>query len=171
MIRWEGDTFVPAEDIYPVYFPRVVEYCRERAEREPQAKVYWYYLADARLKAGDPAGALESSGHGMALSTDYPEPGRFELLRGRALYDLGRYREAVELYSNIIGEWDAGKTPGHQGTSWLRRMQAEILYNRGEAYLALSDEIRAKADWEQALELHTDWDKPKKALQNLSRRS
>ncbi len=162
VVRWDG----PAEDTYRAYFPKVVEYYQERVEKEPQAKYYWYYFGDAQLKAGDPAGALESVGHGMELSTTYPEPERFEILLGRALYDLGRHQEAIKVYNNVLEQWD-NFSPSDKGTSWMAGILAQIAYYRGEAYLALGDETRARADWQQALDWDQDWDKPTKALQKL----
>lgn len=131
---------------------------------EPGVSVYWYYLADAQVKAGDFEGALNSAARGMALSVSYPEPERYRLIQGRALTGLGETHGAVEVFSSVIDSWDTGKTPDVGVGRWI---QAEILYGRGEAYRDLGDEARARADWERARELRPDWDRPARALARL----
>lgn len=168
--RWNGEKLAPAEDVYRTYFPKVVTYYQEWVKKMPEAAFLWYYLADARVKAGDPQGALEAVDKGLAVLRElgYPERERFLLVRGRALSGLGRHREAVTVYTDLIGRWDG--TPGRLeqgGMAHLRRMAAEACYGRGEAYLALGDEARARADWERALALDQDWDAPARALARL----
>ncbi|MDA8097602.1 MAG: hypothetical protein RDV00_07400 [Clostridia bacterium] len=102
----------------------------------------------------------------MELSTTYPELERFEILLDRVLYDLGRHQEAIKVYNNVFEQWD-NFSPSDKGTSWMAGILAPIAYYRGEAYLALGDETRARADWQQALDWDQDWDKPTKALQKL----
>ncbi|MDI6906696.1 MAG: tetratricopeptide repeat protein [Thermoanaerobacterales bacterium] len=168
--RWDGQKLVPAGDVYGTYFPKVVTYYQEWVKKMPEAAFLWYYLADARVKAGDPQGALEAVDKGLAVLAEsgYPERERFLLVRGRALAGLGRHRDAVTVYTGLIGRWDG--TPGRLdqgGLAPVRRMAAKAYYGRGEAYLALGDEARARADWERARELDKDWDKPARALTRL----
>jgi len=51
VLRWTkvgSDTgLVPAEDLYPEYYKKVVAYYQEKVKEMPEAAFYWYYLADA----------------------------------------------------------------------------------------------------------------------------
>lgn len=164
--RWNGEKPVPAEDTYRAYFPKVVEYYQERVKKMPEAAFYWYYLADAQVKAGKFQDALASADKGLALKGDYPEADRYRLVRGQALLGLGRYQEAIKAFSDILEQW-GNYSPSDKGTSWMAKTLARVFYHRGEAYLALGDEARARADWRQARDWDRDWDQPVRALQKL----
>lgn len=88
VLRWNGETLVPAEDAYAHYFKKVVIYYEEKVREMPKAAFYWYYLADAQLKAGMPQKALVSIEKGLALEMEYPGRNAFEVLKNKALSAL-----------------------------------------------------------------------------------
>lgn len=80
VLRWEEVKLAPAEDLYPYYFKKVVEYYKEKVEQMPKAAFYWYYLADAQIKAGMEKEAEKSIEIGMNINQDYPSKEEFQEL-------------------------------------------------------------------------------------------
>lgn len=170
VLRWDGTKLVPAANAYPAYFPQVVDYYEERVQKMPEAGAYWYYLADARLKAGDPQGALEAAEKDLALESPYPEPARILLVQGRALLTLGRYQEAVATLTGAMDGRNRGTKEDLEQNRHLpfpTRLMAEAYYYRGEAYLGLGDQVHAREDWTKARQMLPDWDQPQQALARL----
>ncbi|MBB6215717.1 hypothetical protein HNQ80_001806 [Anaerosolibacter carboniphilus] len=81
VLRWNGEALVQAEDAYHHYFRKVVNYYEKKVKEMPTAAFYWYYLADAQLKAGMPEKALSTVEKGMALGMAYPGKDAFEKLK------------------------------------------------------------------------------------------
>jgi hypothetical protein len=90
--RWDGSKLVIARDVYPIYFKKVAAYYKEKVNEEPNAAFYWYYLADAQLKAENPKAAIEAANRGLAILKKfpdyYPEAKKFE--------DIIKAAEALE---------------------------------------------------------------------------
>lgn len=82
---WKNNALVPAENVYPYYFRKVVLYYMQKVKEMPGAAFYWYYLADAQIKARMPQAALYSIDRGMALHLEYPSKADFLALRKKAL--------------------------------------------------------------------------------------
>jgi len=80
LLRWEEVKLVPAEADYPYYFNKVVEYYEEKVKQMPKAAFYWYYLADAQIKAGRQKAGENSIEIGMNLNQNYPSKEIFEEL-------------------------------------------------------------------------------------------
>ncbi|MGB9860099.1 MAG: hypothetical protein ACPLQP_09220, partial [Moorellaceae bacterium] len=96
--RWAPALYFPAgfheaEDAYPSYFPRVIEYYRKHLQEMPDAAFLWYYLASAQVKAGRPKEALASIEKGTALGQEYPASDQWDLVKGQALLAMERYPE------------------------------------------------------------------------------
>ena len=72
LLKWETKKFVADEKNYPSYFPKAVKYFKERTEAVPDASYYWYYLADAELKANHPELALTAVTKGMEKNMVIP---------------------------------------------------------------------------------------------------
>lgn len=83
--RWENGKLVSAPDLYPYYFKKVVTFYKERVKEMPKASFYWYYLADAQIKAGEPKEALKSIDAAMKLQYQYPSKEELFRLREKAL--------------------------------------------------------------------------------------
>lgn len=87
ILKWNGKTFVPDENPYPDYFKQsVVPYYEQKVKEMPNAGFYWYYLADAQIKAGDKTSALNSIEKGLELRLDasYPPKEAFDELKEKA---------------------------------------------------------------------------------------
>lgn len=82
---WKGNALAPAENVYPYYFRKVVLYYMQKVREMPGAAFYWYYLADAQIKARMPWAALYSIDRGRALHLEYPSKEDFLTLRKKAL--------------------------------------------------------------------------------------
>ncbi|MFS0838915.1 WG repeat-containing protein [Paenibacillus sp. 1P03SA] len=89
VLRWNKGTFVPAPDVYPYYFPRVVRYYEAMTHRHPDYTFYWYYLADARYRAGMPEAALPAVRKALSFETPYPSRDKLLELQWRILKTLG----------------------------------------------------------------------------------
>lgn len=89
VLKWDGSRLVSDTDAYPYYFKTVVPYYEQKIKELPGAAFYWYYLADAQIKAGDSKNALNSINEGLALKKKspniYPEDSKFLELKKLAL--------------------------------------------------------------------------------------
>jgi hypothetical protein len=70
--RWINGKLDTAEDVYPYYFKKVAAYYNKKVRELPDAAFYWYYLADAQLKAGMTNRALRSINRALKLNEPYP---------------------------------------------------------------------------------------------------
>ncbi|MEC0249225.1 WG repeat-containing protein [Paenibacillus chitinolyticus] len=94
VLRWSNGAFVPAPDVYPYYFPRVVRYYEAMTRRHPDYTFYWYYLADAQYRAGLPEAALVSVRKALSFPNPFPSREKLLELRLNILAALGRSPEA-----------------------------------------------------------------------------
>ncbi|ERI07822.1 WG repeat-containing protein [Aneurinibacillus aneurinilyticus] len=106
--RWEDGKLISAPDVYPYYFKKVVAYYEEKVKENPQAAFYWYYLADAWLKAGMPQRALQAVDIALALHSTYPSKKELLALKEQALRK-NRMRR-ISLYP--------ARVKGVGGTKW-----------------------------------------------------
>lgn len=62
VLRYDKDRLVEARDVYPYYFPRVVDYYKSKLKKtyNKNSALMWYYLADSQLKANKPREALNT---------------------------------------------------------------------------------------------------------------
>lgn len=92
--RWDGSKLAPAKDVYQYYFKRVAQYYEQRVQEMPDAAFYWYYLADAQLKSGDPKAALQSVEQGLNIKKNhpdyYPQNEKFDAIKKEALSKLAK---------------------------------------------------------------------------------
>lgn len=80
----EGDNIFKDEKIYIDYFKIVVDYYKKKTNEMPDAAFYWYYLADAQIKAGENKEALKSIEKGLHLNMEYPSKEDFIILKDEA---------------------------------------------------------------------------------------
>lgn len=155
VLRWEEIGLVPAEDLYPKYFPKVVEYYEEQLKKAPDAPVLWYYLADAQQKAGMPEEALKSVEKGLDLKGDYPPEYKFKIVQAKALNDLGEYQKAISLLNEVM----EAKEPmppdsARQGEpAFLKKTKAEALIEMGKSYEGLKQYDKAEDCYRESLEI------------------
>ena len=85
VLKLNGKTFESAEDLCPDYFTQtVVPYYEQKVKEMPKAGLYWYYLADSQIKAGDKEAALKSIEKGLNVNTGYPSQEEFNKLKEKA---------------------------------------------------------------------------------------
>ncbi|NFD30666.1 DUF3298 domain-containing protein [Clostridium botulinum] len=70
--RWSLGKLVKAEDVYPYYFKKVIDFYKTKLQEEPDLPVYWYYLADAQIKGEMYEDALKSIDKALELPKTYP---------------------------------------------------------------------------------------------------
>lgn len=86
VLKWDGKAFVPAQDSYDNYFKQsVVPYYEQKVKTMPEARFYWYYLADAQIKANDKKAALQSIEKGLSLNKGYPSTKEFNKLKEKVV--------------------------------------------------------------------------------------
>ena len=69
--RYDGKEFVLAKDVYPYYFKKVVSFYKQLVQIYNYS-YYWYYLADAQLKAKELDDALISIDKALNSTFLYP---------------------------------------------------------------------------------------------------
>ncbi|MEH7445211.1 DL-endopeptidase inhibitor IseA family protein [Bacillus sp. JJ1122] len=104
VLKWEEDSFKPDKDLTPVYFRQVAHYYRQRTKEVPDAAFYWYYLADAYLKADKPEDAQLALDQGMQQSITTPSWNDFELLQNKIEAALTERKNADVLYYEPLAD-------------------------------------------------------------------
>jgi hypothetical protein len=98
LLKWEKNQLQVDKGGDPLYYPKVVEYYQKRSEAVPDYAQYWYYLADAHLKANHPGEALIAINRGMNNHIVIPSLNEFEDLKNRIENDLLRVDEPVSYH-------------------------------------------------------------------------
>ncbi|NFE07568.1 DUF3298 domain-containing protein [Clostridium botulinum] len=95
--RWSLGKLVKAEDVYPYYFKKVIDFYKTKLQEEPDLQVYWYYLADAQIKGEMYEDALKSIDKALELPRAYNSKKELIKLRDYILY----YKKCknINLYS------------------------------------------------------------------------
>lgn len=104
VLKWEDDSFKPDKDLTPVYFRQVAQYYGQRTKEVPDAAFYWYYLADAYLKAKMPEDAQLALAQGMQRSITVPSWNDFELLQKKIEVALTERKAADVLYYEPLAD-------------------------------------------------------------------
>lgn len=90
-LRLEEHGWVNADEQYAGYFRKVVvPYYQQQVKATPGARLSWYYLAEAQVKARKPQAALKSIEKGLSVELAYPGTSGFEQLKEQALLQLKR---------------------------------------------------------------------------------
>ncbi|ANY70960.1 hypothetical protein BBD42_24240 [Paenibacillus sp. BIHB 4019] len=72
VMRWSKGMLVPAPDVYPYYFCKVVHYYERMVAEHPDYGFYWFHLADAQFKACQLQAALASVDKALSFPQPYP---------------------------------------------------------------------------------------------------
>lgn len=72
VMRWSKGMLVPAPDVYPYYFCKVVHYYERMVAEHPDYGFYWFHLADAQFKACQLQAALASVHKALSFPEPYP---------------------------------------------------------------------------------------------------
>lgn len=70
--KWDQNSFVQDKELYESYFSSIAKYYQDRIKEVPDASYYYYYLADALLKANQPQHADTVLSQGMSLNVTVP---------------------------------------------------------------------------------------------------
>ncbi len=112
----------------------------------------WLSKGTALKKTGKQGEATEAFARSLALyeKAILEDPGDVVLLqtRGRALYELGRYDEALEVYDQILGSSPGVEPHIFDTTAWI---------GRGDALRALGRNQEALDAYNKAIELGPHW--------------
>ncbi|OLS40325.1 DL-endopeptidase inhibitor IseA family protein [Bacillus sp. MRMR6] len=107
LLGWNGDAFVTDRTYYPAYFQKVIAYYQKRTSEVPDAAYYWYYLADAYLKANQNELALEAIEKGLKTKSMVPTKDFFEQLKKLAKNNqntLGQTKETNIRFTSLEDE-------------------------------------------------------------------
>lgn len=104
LLGWDGNSMVSDQTHYPSYFPDVADYYEQRIAAIPDASYYWYYYADALLKANFPEKALQAVDKGMAYKMVVPNAEKFNKLKTKIELAIERNRtEDAEVEFREVG--------------------------------------------------------------------
>jgi tetratricopeptide (TPR) repeat protein len=118
----------------------------ERTENDSYVGMAYHLLANAEIESGNAEEALSLLKRGRELfgrDLGRRDDARFALEEARALVALGRHAEAARTAASNVELLDA-VNPGDRGYAYL---------TLGDVFVAAGDSARAKALYEQALEL------------------
>ena len=170
--------FEPAVSAYASYFPQVVGYYEKEVKKAPDARFLWYYLADSQVKAGWPEKALSSLEQGQRVGQGYPPAESFSVVRGEALVALKRCQDALESFNKAVAAGremvDTSRSPGQSpagvtgGKALGVKDIARAYYGTGLALEALGRYEEARASYNRAAELLTEWPLPERGLRRLN---
>ncbi len=155
--HWDGGGFTPY-GAYPAYFKKVAQYYQEQLKKQPGNKAFIFYLADASLRAGDTGTALELSARGAGMVYGYPPEQYFQCVRGDALLQTGKYREAAEVYQKALSS--AAEYSLCPGAGYGLALCYKNTGNDQLAVMAITSALNHGNDWaafNEALETLTAW--------------
>jgi tetratricopeptide (TPR) repeat protein len=118
----------------------------ERTENDAYVGMAYHLLAYAEIESGNAEAALELLQRGrdsFGRDLGKRDDARFSLEESRALFALGRHAEAARTAARTLELLDA-VNPGDRGHAYM---------TLGDVFAAAGDTARAKALYEQALEL------------------
>ncbi|MDZ5473961.1 DL-endopeptidase inhibitor IseA family protein [Bacillus sp. 31A1R] len=93
ILRWNKGEFLSDTELYPSYFLKVANFYQDRVTSVPDAPYYWYYLADALLKANKPEEAIKAVEQGMTLDLLFPSRSEFQTLQATILNKIDELKD------------------------------------------------------------------------------
>ncbi|WP_172408335.1 hypothetical protein [Desulfosporosinus sp. FKA] len=166
VLGWNGKALVPDGDAYLNYFPKVVSYYQEQLKGMPDAVFYWYYLADAQLKVGQPQAAIDSARQSLAILAGRPDnyyKGYDLVVEGNALNAQQNFTDAQKVLQPLVGKQQNDGTLAARldlalGDSYrgqLNDSKAEELYQA-----AIDRLVKDYANSSVVEKLQYDWNNP-----------
>ena len=104
VLKWEQGQFVTDFESYHSYFSKAAAYYEKRTKEVPDASYYWYYLADARLKAGNPYSALAALNQGLSMKITVPAYEEFLQLQEKIKITAAEQQENDFQYYDSHGD-------------------------------------------------------------------
>ncbi|WP_395940840.1 VCBS repeat-containing protein [Bacillus sp. FJAT-22090] len=113
---------VEAKDVYPYYFRKVASYYEKLLKTNDYA-YYWYYLADAQMKAQELEQALLSIDKALSFSSPYPS--EKELLEKKQ--EILDQIEGGKQNNQVVIDWKKGDVTGdgYEDTVYLTGEKTE----------------------------------------------
>jgi hypothetical protein len=105
--KWINGILISDKEVYPYYFKKVSAYYKRLTKEEPNSPIYWYYLADAQIKAGRKEEALQTVESAMKFEEPYPS--RELLVRLRVALLLDKIRGSENLHTAVVKTIDGNK--------------------------------------------------------------
>lgn len=120
--RWDKTGLVQAKDVYPYYFKKVAAYY-ENLLKTNDFSYYWYYLADAQMKAGDFDQALVSIDKALTFSSPYSSK---EVLNEKR-QEILNHQGTTNPHNQVVITWAIGDVTGDgvQDTVYLTGEKTE----------------------------------------------
>ncbi|SER97954.1 hypothetical protein SAMN05518872_10324 [Psychrobacillus sp. OK032] len=120
--RFDKTGLVQAKDVYPYYFKKVAAYY-EKLLQTNDFSFYWYYLADAQMKAGDMDQALVSIDKALSFSSPYPSK---EVLAEKR-QEILNHQGTTNQDNRVVIDWKIGDVTGDgtQDTVYLTGEKTE----------------------------------------------
>ncbi|WP_282942139.1 WG repeat-containing protein [Paenibacillus sp. RC67] len=81
IMKWDDGDFVTVVDEHPLYYQKIVRYYDGLTRQQPNVALYWYYLADAQLRADMPDWALSTLQQMYRSGLAYPMEQQLQTLR------------------------------------------------------------------------------------------
>lgn len=141
VLRWNGTKFSPATDVYEYYYKKVEQYYEDQLKIPLNSgfAYYWYYLADAQIKAGSPADAYNSINSGLSIKAAhpsyYPDDIKFQNLKEEALNALNgsnktlSANQMIDLLNHIKGTYILKSGENYEKTTiQINKLNAEDNY-------------------------------------------
>ncbi|MBU3145224.1 M48 family metallopeptidase [Clostridium sp. CF012] len=110
LIRFDGEKFTYAKDLYPQYFKSVVKYYKDIMAKNSKDVAHWYFLADSQVKANMYNDAINSIKIGIAANNDkngtfkFFTDTEFYLIKAQALNGLKKYDEAKIVSEDVAAK-------------------------------------------------------------------
>lgn len=151
LYHWD-ECLIPDLDLYPSYYKEVVDYYQDRVKENPDAYIYWCYLADAQVKAGFPEAALKSIQRGTTVSS-YKESEQmmyrcqFMIAEGEAINQLGRYEEAIKVFDSALN------VILPMSSTYMAGLSAQVYADIGDSYAGSGQYEKARAAYLKSLEV------------------
>ncbi|MDQ0154051.1 DL-endopeptidase inhibitor IseA family protein [Robertmurraya andreesenii] len=129
--KWDNGSFVPDQELYESYFSTIASYYQERIKEVPDTAYYYYYLADAWLKAKQPQLAADIIRKGMSLNITVPSYDKFvelqEKIQVAQQNDVELYDSASNLTLSIPKELTNNITiEGQQGQNFEYKLNVNF---------------------------------------------
>lgn len=108
VIRFDGRSFMPAEDFYNQYFRNTMIYYNDEIRKEKKNQLAWYYFIESQIKSGLYQEALSSISEVFSVKDQAGEKilevgyYKFLILKAQALNGLSHHIEAESILTNLL---------------------------------------------------------------------
>lgn len=164
VLKVQRDELISDSSTYPLYFPSVIDFYKDKLKEMPDAAFYWYYLADAQFKSLQYEEAITSIEKGLELNNGYPANSVFELLKQQIIEAIKKDDNyfAGQLYTNpyfgfemkVPKEWE-GKIGIEEQDETFEDQPAIVVFhkpNKKEKGMLFSIHVYPEEYWTKDME-------------------